>query len=536
MATSLHPLARYQCLVIDDFQGMRSMLRDMLRECGAKDIEMAASGKEAISLLAERKFDIVLCDYNLGAGRNGQQVLEEAKLRNLIGPACTWIMITAEKSADWIMGAVEYQPDAYLIKPITTELLLNRLERIAAKKRAFADIDQAIVNKQFLRAIALCDDRLKTDAANAAELQRIKGQLLLSAGNLDAARTLFEQVLAARELAWARTGLGRVCYERGDYTAARDHLTQVIAAQRTYLEAYDWLARAQQALGDDEAAEAVLADALKLSPNSPQRQKNLGQLAMKRGDLAIADAAFRKSILVGEHSILKTPDAYIGLAKVCSASDNNAEALKVLGAVQRQFDSDDVKLRAKSAEGLIYKQEHQLAKANTLAAEVDELLKGGGGQPDDAASIEAAELLLATGRKDSAVRLLQQVVKNNHENQGLIAQVQTVFDSAGMRQEGAQLVEGSRREALDLMNRGVLLARDGKLSEAIDAMRAASTALPNNARVLLNFASVAVLYLQREGPDRALVAESRQALLRANQLSPGEKRFAQLMDALALLA
>jgi len=310
----------------------------------------------------------------------------------------------------------------------------------------------------------------------------------------------------------------------------------VVETQRTYLEAYDWLARAQQALGDNEAAESVLTGALKLSPNAAQRQKNLGQLAMKRGDLATADQAFRKSIQVGEHSILKTPDAYIGLAKVCSASDNSSEALKVLTAVQRQFDSDDVKLRAKSAEGLIYKQEHQLAKANTLAAEVDELLKTSGELPDDAASIEAAELLLATGRKDSAVKLLQQVVKNNHENKGLIAQVQTVFDGAGMQQEGAQLVEGSRREAVELMNRGVLLARDGKLTEALDAMRAAKATLPNNARVLLNFAYVAVLLLQRDGASRELAAESRQALLRANQLSPGEKRFAQLMDALTLLA
>ncbi|WP_255987744.1 tetratricopeptide repeat protein [Chitinolyticbacter albus] len=533
---SSNPLAPYQCLVVDDFQGMRSMLRDMLRDCGAKNIEMSSSGKEAIALLAENKFDIVLCDYNLGSGKNGQQVLEEAKLRHLIGPACTWIMITAEKSSDWIMGAVEYQPDAYLIKPITTELLLNRLERIAAKKQAFAEIDQAIVNKQFLRAIALCDSKLKTDTANAAELQRIKGQLLLNAGDLDAARKQFEQVLTLRELAWARTGLGRVCYEQGDYTAARDHLLQVVQTQRTYLEAYDWLARAQQALGDNEAAEAVLADALKLSPNSPQRQKNLGQLAMKRGDLTTADEAFRKSIQVGEHSILKTPDAYIGLAKVCSASGNGGEALKVLTAVQRQFDSDDVKLRAKSAEGLIYKQEHRLAQANTLAAEVDELLQASTELHDDAASIEAAELLLATGRKDSAVKLLQQVVRNNHENKGLIAQVQTVFDGAGMQQEGAVLVEGSRREAVDLMNRGVLLARDGKLVEALDAMRAAKIALPNNARVLLNFAYVAVLLLQRDGANRELIAESRQALLHANQLSPGEKRFAQLMEALALLA
>ncbi len=104
--------SRQYCLVIDDFQGMRTMLRDMLRELGAQRVDIAASGGEAVGMLGNHRYDIVLCDYNLGAGRTGQQLLEEAKVRNLVGPACAWIMVTAEKTSDAIMGAVEYQPDA----------------------------------------------------------------------------------------------------------------------------------------------------------------------------------------------------------------------------------------------------------------------------------------------------------------------------------------------------------------------------------------------------------------------------------------
>ena len=71
-------------LIIDDFEGMCSMLRDILRGCGANlnAIETAPNGGAAIGLLERRKFDIVLCDLNLGPGRNGQQVLEEAKFRD----------------------------------------------------------------------------------------------------------------------------------------------------------------------------------------------------------------------------------------------------------------------------------------------------------------------------------------------------------------------------------------------------------------------------------------------------------------------
>ena len=85
-------------LVIDDFQGMRTVLRDILRSMGVnpKLIATAANGNEAITLLAQTRFDGVLCDFNLGHGKNGQQILEEAKYRNLVGPSCAWVMITAE--------------------------------------------------------------------------------------------------------------------------------------------------------------------------------------------------------------------------------------------------------------------------------------------------------------------------------------------------------------------------------------------------------------------------------------------------------
>ncbi|GAA5786554.1 tetratricopeptide repeat protein [Chitiniphilus shinanonensis] len=524
--------ASHHCLVIDDFQGMRYLMRDMLRECGAVHIEMASNGKEALQRLQERRYDIVLCDYNLGQGKNGQQLLEEAKLRQLIGPASTWIMITAEKSSDWIMGAVEYQPDSYLLKPITADLLLSRLEKIAVRKQAFAEIAQAMSNKQYTRAIALCDERLAYDQVNAAELQRLKGALLLDAGEVEAAQKLYEAVLTKREIAWARTGLGRICYQQGEYEAARDHFQISREQAPGYLEAYDWLARTLQKLGEAEQAEATLSAALKLSPNSPLRQKSLGELALQRGDLDAADAAFRKSIAVGEHSILKSADAYLGLARVCGKSGRSDEALKVLKTAQHQFDDANVTLRAKSAEGMIYTQEKQLSKAGAVADELKQLLLEGGAKPDSAASLEMAELMLATGQRDQAVTLLKDVVRNNHEDNALLGKVQAVFDGANMKAEGSNLVEACRREAVELMNSGVLLARDGKLTEALAAMRGAKEKLPANARVLFNFAFVAVMYLQQRGADEALIEESREALREANRVSPGEKRFSQLMEAL----
>ncbi|MET0859256.1 MAG: response regulator, partial [Telluria sp.] len=138
-------------LVVDDFIGIRQLLRESLRNLGAKNIDQASSGGEAIALLARIRYDVVLCDYNLGEGKNGQQVLEEARLRNLLMPSSVWMMVSAEKSVESVMGAAEHQPDAYLIKPITEGVLLTRLNRVWHKKQVFKMIDLAFSEKDYLR-------------------------------------------------------------------------------------------------------------------------------------------------------------------------------------------------------------------------------------------------------------------------------------------------------------------------------------------------------------------------------------------------
>lgn len=115
-------------LVVDDFPEMRSMLRSMLAMYGADTIEQARNGEEAIGRMQARRFEIVLCDYNLGEGKDGQQVLEDAKRRDLLPYDTTFVMVTAENTPEMVMGALEYQPDAYLYRINELGYTLNVVE------------------------------------------------------------------------------------------------------------------------------------------------------------------------------------------------------------------------------------------------------------------------------------------------------------------------------------------------------------------------------------------------------------------------
>ncbi|WP_371867963.1 tetratricopeptide repeat protein [Pseudoduganella rivuli] len=522
-------------LIVDDFVGIRQLLRETLRNLGAKHFDQAASGGEAMTMLSKTLYDVVLCDFNLGDGKNGQQVLEECRIRNLLTPSSVFLMVSAEKSVESVMGAAEQQPDAYIIKPITEGVLLTRLNRVWQKKQIFREIDQAFVEKDYLRAAKLCDDQIAVHKLHAIDLLRMKATLLLKAGEPEKARAVYEQVLDDRDYNWARTGLGKIRMNNGDHEAARQMFQGVIAENRFYIDAYDQLATAYQLMGKLEESCDVLEKAAKLSPNSVVRQRRLGLAALKLGNIPLAERAFRKCIAIGEYSVMKTVDAYFGLARICGQKNDAKEALQVLGMAQREFTGELVQLRAKITEGLVYHESGDYRRARKTGDELEEMLNEDPERPDTPTCMELATLLFAVGVKDAPVDLLCYVIRNNHDNMVLLDEVQEIFEKARMGEEGAELIKSARKEAADMMNKGVLLWKTGKLPEAVAWMRTAREALPNNMRILFNSAQILISHMQQHGYNRDLMDEANGVLMHVDHIAPGQQRFAQLIEQLALL-
>ncbi len=522
-------------LVVDDFIGVRQLLRESLRNLGAKHVDQASSGGEAMVLLARTRYDVVLCDYNLGEGKNGQQVLEEARVRHLLMPSSMWLMVSAEKSTESVMGAAEHQPDAYLIKPITEGVLLTRLNRVWHKKEVFKKIDQAYAEKDFLRAAKMCDEQMALYKVHEIELLRMKAHLMLKSGEPGKAREAYERVLKEREYQWARAGLAKIRMANGEFEQARQIFQAVIAENRYYMEAYDQLAKAYTEMGQAEEACSILERAARLSPNSVTRQRALGEVSLKLGNMGMAEKAFRKCIAVGEYSVQKSADPYLGLARVCGLKNETKEALALLLTAQREFATDQIQLRAKITEGMVYHESGDFRRARKAGDEIEEMLNRDPQRPDTATCMEMATLLFAVGVKETPVELLCYVIKNNHDNTVLLDDVQKVFDKARMSDEGFALIKSSKKEASDLMNQGVLLWKTGKLPEAVDWMRDARATLPNNMRILFNSAQILISHLQQRGYDPLLAGETSDLLLHVDKVMPGQQRFAQLMEQLASL-
>ncbi|MGY8805735.1 MAG: response regulator, partial [bacterium] len=61
-------------LIIEDSVDARGMLRGMLKDLSAVHIDLSTNSQDAIEQMSSHPYDVVLCDYNLGNGKDGQQI------------------------------------------------------------------------------------------------------------------------------------------------------------------------------------------------------------------------------------------------------------------------------------------------------------------------------------------------------------------------------------------------------------------------------------------------------------------------------
>ena len=112
----------YKVLVVDDNYHMRQILCAFLTDQGYT-ITTVKSGEDAIDLLHDRQFDIVITDLNMGR-LNGIDVLKNTKKLN---PHTRVIITTGSSDVTYIIEALRYNADDYLLKPFRMADLLERM-------------------------------------------------------------------------------------------------------------------------------------------------------------------------------------------------------------------------------------------------------------------------------------------------------------------------------------------------------------------------------------------------------------------------
>ena len=181
---SLEEYSKKRFLIVDELDSFCFATKKTLKELGIKLVDTASSAQKVVTGFENINYDVVLCNYDLGKGRNGQELLEELRYRKLLKFTGLFFIISAEVEKGKVMGTVENEPDGYLVKPVTPKALKDRLLKALKMKDAMRSIDVAIDDGDYNAAISYCDRKIAQKDGYLVRCLKTKAWLLAKAGDL----------------------------------------------------------------------------------------------------------------------------------------------------------------------------------------------------------------------------------------------------------------------------------------------------------------------------------------------------------------
>ncbi len=118
-------------LVVDDFNTMRRIVRNLLKELGYTNVEEAEDGADALHKLQAGGFDFVITDWNM-PNMDGLELLHSIRADGKLSELPV-LMVTAEAKKENIIAAAQAGASGYVVKPFTAAILEEKLNKIFEK-------------------------------------------------------------------------------------------------------------------------------------------------------------------------------------------------------------------------------------------------------------------------------------------------------------------------------------------------------------------------------------------------------------------
>ncbi len=518
-------LKNKRVLIVDDLVEARSAMKSMMSMLGAENVETARDGREATDMIMEKDYDLVLSDYNLGKGKDGQQVLEEARHTNRLKATSCFVIVTGENAVDKVMGALEYEPDGYITKPYTLSILRERLQRLMTIKETLKPVNQALDLGDVDWAISMAHHILHDNPGYLLPVSRIIGKLHLQRQEYEDALTAYNAVLEQRPAIWARLGQAVCIYQMGDADYATTLLREILMDHPLYVQCHDWLARIMLNKEKKREAQQELQSAVAISPRGVLRQIELGRLAVENNDHKIAQAAFEQAMRLGRHSCYKSSENYMNFVRALQHNLQNSEgkdnkilcskAMRALDEVKQEYAGHStVIFDANIAESHTYHMVDDKTRSRTSADKAEELL-GRMKDPTCEQQVQMTEIYIDTEQMDKAKDMLAKLREREVPSD--------LLDRLDLIQ---QHVEGNTSShSAELNTIGVGHYEKGQLAEAIAAFDEATKFDQAGASVLLNTIQAKVSYIETEKMDIKQLKDCYRLFRRIGTIDEGDERY-----------
>jgi DNA-binding NarL/FixJ family response regulator/Tfp pilus assembly protein PilF len=525
----MNELDGLSALIIEPHAGMRSSLHNMLNLCGLTRIHDAASANQAVKQLDLKDFDLVLCEYDLEGGQDGQQLLEDLRHHKLISLSTMFFMVTGEGEYGKVVSAAELAPTDYILKPFTADRLLERIARALEKRNVFMPVWQLMEEGSQREAIEACLDGESAHPRHAVDFMRLRAELHMFLGEPDQAEPIYQRLFEARAIAWARLGLAKTLFVRERFTEAREILEELVAGNNKFVDAYDWLARTHAAVGELDKSQAVLADAVALSPHAVRRLRRLGETALEAGDLEAAEKALKQVVSKAKYSEFRDPEDHVRLVQALVKKGDPVQAATVIRDLDRSMAGQkNSAVCSAIASSLVHEYTGNEARLNEALLGA---LDGCRDAPGLSATtkLELARTCLQNGMEEGASGVVRDVMRNA-PNQTALLKAMAVVEAAGRPELAQALAQESRQQVVDLVALGASKARDGDYTGAVELMAEAVAKLPDNPQVAFNAALAVLKCLEHLGWDERLGQNALQLIANVRRLDPVNPKLPALAD------
>eukprot|EP01037_Dinobryon_pediforme_P033139 gene33139-38447_t len=113
-------------LVVDDYKTMIRIIRNLLKQLGFDDVDDASDGTEALGKMKERKYGLVISDWNMEP-MTGYELLKQIRADSGLNRT-PFIMVTAESKTENVIAAKKAGVNNYIVKPFNAQTLKGKIE------------------------------------------------------------------------------------------------------------------------------------------------------------------------------------------------------------------------------------------------------------------------------------------------------------------------------------------------------------------------------------------------------------------------
>lgn len=118
-------------LVVDDYQTMIRIIKNLLKQLGFNNVDEATDGTAAYEMLNVKKYGLVISDWNMEP-MSGLDLLK--KVRATSGndniTKVPFIMVTAESKTENVIAAKQAGVNNYIVKPFNAETLKTKIASV----------------------------------------------------------------------------------------------------------------------------------------------------------------------------------------------------------------------------------------------------------------------------------------------------------------------------------------------------------------------------------------------------------------------